>query len=61
MLSRLLEEPTRGRSHDDDTLPSILAEDVDDVDVFTTPGESERASVSFDAEEDLDIPDFLKN
>jgi cell division protein FtsZ len=60
-LSRLLEEPVRGRNHDDDALPSILAEDVDDIDVFTSGSESEPASVSFDAEEDLDIPDFLKN
>jgi len=60
-LSRLLEEPVRGRNHEDDALPSILAEDVDDIDVFTSGGESEPASVSFDAEEDLDIPDFLKN
>ena len=42
-------------------LPSILADDVDDeTDVFTT-GDHEPATVSFDAEEDLDIPDFLKN
>jgi cell division protein FtsZ len=59
-LSRLLEEPSRG-NHDDDALPSILADVDEDVDVFTSPGEPEPASVSFDAEEDLDIPDFLKN
>ena len=58
----LLEEPVRGRNHGDDAPPSILADDVDeDVDVFTSGAESEPASVSFDAEEDLDIPDFLKN
>jgi cell division protein FtsZ len=57
-LSRLLEEPDRG----DDALPSILSEDMDeDVDVFTSAGDSEPASAGFDAEEDLDIPDFLKN
>ena len=57
-LSRLLEEPVRGGNHED-ALPSILADDVDeDLDVFT---ESEPRRVSFDAEEDLDIPDFLKN
>ena len=57
-LSRLLEEPDRG----DEALPSILSEDMDeDVDVFTSVGDSEHASVGFDAEEDLDIPDFLKN
>jgi cell division protein FtsZ len=57
-LSRLLEEPDRG----DETLPSILSGEMDeDVDVFTSAGESEHTSVGFDAEEDLDIPDFLKN
>ena len=60
-LSRLLEEPVRGGNHDE-TLPSILADDVDeDLDVFTNSGDPEPATVSFDAEEDLDIPDFLKN
>jgi cell division protein FtsZ len=54
-LSRLLEEPSR--SEESVELPSILADDADDV--FTT-GEQEPV-VSFDAEEDLDIPDFLKN
>jgi cell division protein FtsZ len=55
-LSRLLEEPSRSEQRED--LPSILSdEDADDV--FTT-GEPEP-SVSFDAEEDLDIPDFLKS
>jgi len=59
-LSRLLEEPTElGREEE---LPSILADEGDEeMDVFTTPGEREPASVSFDAEEDLDIPDFLKS
>jgi cell division protein FtsZ len=55
-LSRLLEEPTREGSADD--LPSILQDD--EVDVFTT-SENEPTTVSFDAEEDLDIPDFLKS
>jgi cell division protein FtsZ len=55
-LSRLLEEPSRSEPRED--LPSILAdEDVDEV--FVT-GEPEPV-VTFDAEEDLDIPDFLKN
>jgi cell division protein FtsZ len=55
-LSRLLEEPSRSEAREE--LPSILAdEDVDDV--FTT-GEPEP-HVTFDAEEDLDIPDFLKS
>jgi hypothetical protein len=55
-LSRLLEEPTRTQS--DEPLPSILAED-DEEGVFTE--REQPASVSFDAEEDLDIPDFLKS
>jgi cell division protein FtsZ len=60
-LSRLLEEPVRtAPSTEHQSLPSILAEDEDDGDVFTT-GESEHKTVSFDAEEDLDIPDFLKS
>ena len=39
-------------------LPSILAEDDEDR-VFTNGEQS--PSVSFDAQEDLDIPDFLKS
>ena len=54
-LSRLLEEPVR--TGDDEPLPSLLHDD--DADVFAT--EDQPASVSFDAEEDLDIPDFLKS
>ena len=57
-LSRLLEEPVRGEG-EREPLPSILA-DEDDDDIFTT-GEPEPKTVSFDAEEDLDIPDFLKS
>ena len=54
-LSRLLEEPiiTTGEAEPG---PSIL-EDEDEEDVFRTVPEP----VSFDAEEDLDIPDFLKS
>jgi cell division protein FtsZ len=55
-LSRLLEEPVRGEGHDME-LPSILADDVDE-DIFT---QAEPEKVTFDAEEDLDIPDFLKS
>ena len=55
-LSRLLEEPVRSGS--DEPLPSLLHDD--DADVFATEVD-QPASVSFDAEEDLDIPDFLKN
>ncbi len=54
-LSRLLEEPSRTEARED--LPSILSDEADDV--FTT-GEQEPV-VTFDAEEDLDIPDFLKS
>jgi cell division protein FtsZ len=55
-LSRLLEEPTPAQS--EEPLPSILAEDDDEA-VFTE--REQPAPVSFDAEEDLDIPDFLKS
>ncbi|HEX6401368.1 MAG TPA: cell division protein FtsZ, partial [Actinomycetota bacterium] len=55
-LSRLLEEPTPAQ--DEGPLPSILAEDDDEA-VFTD--REQPAKVSFDAEEDLDIPDFLKS
>ncbi|CAN5673019.1 cell division protein FtsZ [soil metagenome] len=62
-LSRLLEEPVRGE--DDaprEPLPSILGDAVDDEgDVFTTGEHEPQPAVSFDAEEDLDIPDFLKS
>ena len=63
-LSRLLEEPVRTgrRTASDTSLPSILAEDLDDeADIFAPTNEPEPASVPFDAEEDLDIPDFLKS
>jgi cell division protein FtsZ len=56
-LSRLLEEPVRSES-EEDALPSLLQDD--DQDVFASDLD-QPASVSFDAEEDLDIPDFLKN
>jgi cell division protein FtsZ len=52
-LSRLLEEPARTESPDPG--PTILEDD--DADVFSPTPEP----VSFDAEEDLDIPDFLKS
>ena len=56
-LSRLLEEPVRTGAREEPALPSLLQDD--DADVFTA--EDAPASVSFDAEEDLDIPDFLKS
>ena len=52
-LSRLLEEPSRSDEPEREPLPSIL----DDEDVFKQAGEP----TAFDAEEDLDIPDFLKS
>jgi len=52
-LSRLLEEPSR--TSEAETVPSILEDDEDDV--FRTP----EPVPAFDAEEDLDIPDFLKS
>ncbi|HKX34430.1 MAG TPA: cell division protein FtsZ [Actinomycetota bacterium] len=67
-LSRLLEEPetlaviepvpsASVRIDDDDVLPmpSILVEEEDEV------FKPEQEGVAFDAEEDLDIPDFLKS
>jgi cell division protein FtsZ len=68
-LSRLLDEPepvvavrqtvaTRLVDEDDDEhlpMPSILVEEEDEIFKPATDG------VSFDAEEDLDIPDFLKS
>ncbi|MBI3647852.1 MAG: cell division protein FtsZ [Actinobacteria bacterium] len=53
-LSRLLEEPVRTPAGSE-SMPSILEED--DEDVFRSTPEP----ISFDAEEDLDIPDFLKS
>jgi cell division protein FtsZ len=55
-LSRLLEEPSRGDAGSEpEPGPSILEDD--DADVFASAPEP----VSFDAEQDLDIPDFLKS
>jgi cell division protein FtsZ len=59
-LSRLLEEPVRsGEPKSGSPLPSILVGEEEDADVFTS--ETEPRTISFDAEEDLDIPDFLKS
>jgi cell division protein FtsZ len=65
-IARLLEEPSPTpvsvasfeplREREQPTpVPSILAEDEDEI--FNPAPET----VSFDAEEDLDIPDFLKS
>ena len=42
-------------------LPSILADEGDDGPTSSPPASRTPPSVSFDAEEDLDIPDFLKS
>ncbi|HEV8563566.1 MAG TPA: cell division protein FtsZ [Actinomycetota bacterium] len=55
-LSRLLEEPIRTTA-EGATGPSILEDEEDEDEVFRNAPEP----VSFDAEEDLDIPDFLKS
>jgi cell division protein FtsZ len=57
-LSRLLEEPTQRGVEEEEALPSILVED--DEDRVFTEGEP-AAPLTFDADEDLDIPDFLKS
>ena len=54
-MSRLFEEPSRTATSEPECPPLIL--DDDDHDVFGDTPEP----VSFDAEEDLDIPDFLKS
>jgi cell division protein FtsZ len=61
-LSRLLEEPVREGGEERTSLPSILVEETDEeTDIFTTGEVDPQPAVSFDAEEDLDIPDFLKS
>ena len=56
MGARHIEEPVRSGAREETPLPSLLRDD--DADVFT---EDAPAPVAFDAEEDLDIPDFLKS
>jgi cell division protein FtsZ len=56
-LSRLLEEPSRSGAREETPLPSLLQDD--EADVFAS--EDSPTPVAFDAEEDLDIPDFLKS
>jgi cell division protein FtsZ len=58
-IGRLLESPVSRREpeeDEDDLGPSILADEDEDEDLFRSP-----ATVTFDAETDLDIPDFLKS
>jgi len=52
-LSRLLEAP----AEEETQLPSLLREEEEEEDIFKPAPET----VVFDAEEDLDIPDFLKS
>jgi cell division protein FtsZ len=56
-LSRLLEEPVRAGKEEEGALPSLLQDDEAE---FGADVEA-PTPVSFDAEEDLDIPDFLKS
>jgi cell division protein FtsZ len=57
-LTRLLEEPhPEPSTREAVSLPSILEEDEEEEDIFKPAPET----VVFDAEEDLDIPDFLKS
>jgi cell division protein FtsZ len=54
-VSRLLEEPARGRPGAEQAAAPVMLDD-DEEDIFKPAPET----VVFDAEEDLDIPDFLK-
>jgi cell division protein FtsZ len=54
-LSRVLETPAREEERI--VLPSLLEEDQEEEEIFKPAPET----VVFDAEEDLDIPDFLKS
>jgi cell division protein FtsZ len=59
-IGRLLESPVTRRDpgeEDEDLGPSLLSEEDDEEDLFG----SSPATVTFDAESDLDIPDFLKS
>src|SRR5438270_7089073 len=55
-LSRLIESPREGEE-ERIMLPSLLEEDQEEDEIFKPAPET----VVFDAEEDLDIPDFLKS
>src|SRR5437588_774432 len=55
-ISRLIEGPHE-RDEDGIVLPSLLEDDQEEDDIFKPAQET----VVFDAEEDLDIPDFLKS
>src|SRR5205809_1212076 len=55
-LSRLLEAPSE-REEERVVLPSLLEDEEEEEEIFKSAPET----VVFDAEEDLDIPDFLKS
>src|SRR5438309_1879300 len=55
-ISRLIEGPHE-RDEDRIVLPAVLEDDQEEDDIFKPAQET----VVFDAEEDLDIPDFLKS
>jgi cell division protein FtsZ len=57
-IGRLLESPIARREEEEEEElgPSLLSEEEEEEDLFRTP-----ATVTFDAESDLDIPDFLKS
>ena len=55
-LSRLLEAPSE-RDEERIVLPSLLEDEEEEDEIFKSAPET----VVFDAEEDLDIPDFLKS
>ncbi len=55
-LARILEEPEPIRTEEPERAPSILEEEEEE-EVFRPASEA----LAFDAEEDLDIPDFLKS
>ena len=55
-LSRLLEAPSQ-REDERIVLPSLLEDEEEEDEIFKSAPET----VVFDAEEDLDIPDFLKS
>ena len=58
-LSRLLEEPLEPLEEDSIALPSLLEDEGEEAeDEMFKPAQE---TVVFDADQDLDIPDFLKS
>src|SRR5205809_888206 len=56
-LARLLEGPSEQRDEERIVLPSLLEDEEEEDEIFKSAPET----VVFDADEDLDIPDFLKS